>query len=185
MPASSWIAHVKAVYAKGKSKGMSYKDALRAAALGSEHDDDAKKPFSMLTELKQHTRRLGDKISTSAVGAKAQLDAAINGEEIDLILFGVIATPSPDQRLAKIDAVTHNRIHWIVAIKFSAGIDPDSDENDRNMFNGRHCRLSQKRLDNCIMGLPSVLIPNPRPRDRCDFLRLMPPFPIHKTSTQL
>ena len=32
MPASSWIAHVKAVYAKGKSKGMSYKDALRAAA---------------------------------------------------------------------------------------------------------------------------------------------------------
>ena len=31
MPASSWIAHVKAVYAKGKSKGMSYKDALRAA----------------------------------------------------------------------------------------------------------------------------------------------------------
>ena len=32
MPASSWIAHVKAVYAKGKGKGMSYKDALRAAA---------------------------------------------------------------------------------------------------------------------------------------------------------
>ena len=32
MPASSWIAHVKSVYAKGKSKGMSYKDALRAAA---------------------------------------------------------------------------------------------------------------------------------------------------------
>ena len=32
MPASSWIAHVKAVYAKGKSKGMSYKEALRAAA---------------------------------------------------------------------------------------------------------------------------------------------------------
>ena len=32
MPASSWIAHVKGVYAKGKSKGMSYKDALRAAA---------------------------------------------------------------------------------------------------------------------------------------------------------
>ena len=32
MPASSWIAHVKAVYAKGKSKGLSYKDALRAAA---------------------------------------------------------------------------------------------------------------------------------------------------------
>ena len=28
MPASSWIAHVKA----GKGKGMSYKDALRAAA---------------------------------------------------------------------------------------------------------------------------------------------------------
>jgi len=27
MPASSWIAHVKGVYAKGKSKGMSYKDA--------------------------------------------------------------------------------------------------------------------------------------------------------------
>ena len=32
MPASSWIAHVKAVYAKGKGKGLSYKDALRAAA---------------------------------------------------------------------------------------------------------------------------------------------------------
>ena len=32
MPASSWIAHVKSVYAKGKGKGMSYKDALRAAA---------------------------------------------------------------------------------------------------------------------------------------------------------
>ena len=32
MPASSWIAHVKGVYAKGKSKGMSYKEALRAAA---------------------------------------------------------------------------------------------------------------------------------------------------------
>ena len=32
MPASSWIAHVKSVYAKGKSIGMSYKDALRAAA---------------------------------------------------------------------------------------------------------------------------------------------------------
>ena len=36
MPASSWIAHVKSVYAKGKSKGMSYKDALRAAAKTSE-----------------------------------------------------------------------------------------------------------------------------------------------------
>ena len=31
MPASSWIAHVKSVYSKGKSN-MSYKDALRAAA---------------------------------------------------------------------------------------------------------------------------------------------------------
>ena len=29
MPASSWIAHVKSVYSKG---GMSYKDALKAAA---------------------------------------------------------------------------------------------------------------------------------------------------------
>ena len=32
MPATSWIAHVKAVYQKNKSKGMSYKDALKTAA---------------------------------------------------------------------------------------------------------------------------------------------------------
>ena len=28
---SAWIAHVKATYAKGKSKGMSYKQAMVAA----------------------------------------------------------------------------------------------------------------------------------------------------------
>ena len=32
MPATSWIAHVKSVYQKNKSKGMSYKDALKTAA---------------------------------------------------------------------------------------------------------------------------------------------------------
>ena len=29
---SAWIAHVKSVYAKGKAKGMSYKQALKAAS---------------------------------------------------------------------------------------------------------------------------------------------------------
>ena len=43
MPASSWIAHVKAVYAKGKGKGMSYKDALRAAAKTWKKKGGAKK----------------------------------------------------------------------------------------------------------------------------------------------
>jgi hypothetical protein len=31
MPASSWIAHVKQTYQKGKSGGMSYKQAMVAA----------------------------------------------------------------------------------------------------------------------------------------------------------
>ena len=46
MPASSWIAHVKSVYSKGKSKGMSYKDALRAAAKTWKKSGGKSKPKS-------------------------------------------------------------------------------------------------------------------------------------------
>jgi len=32
MPASSWIAHVKSVYAAGKSGGLTYSQAMKKAA---------------------------------------------------------------------------------------------------------------------------------------------------------
>ena len=57
MPATSWIAHVKAVYQKNKSKGMSYKDALKTAAKSWKKKKGAAPKAAKATAPKKRRRK--------------------------------------------------------------------------------------------------------------------------------
>ena len=54
---SAWISHVKKVYAAGKSKGMKYSEAMKAAAKTFTKKGASKKGAAAADEPKKRRRR--------------------------------------------------------------------------------------------------------------------------------